>query len=64
MTDFDKYIEEASSNVGIENKIDEKVKNKIEEALLIAKETGKSFFTSLYELLEAEKNETKGNNRK
>lgn len=64
MEDFDKMLYEASSNVKVENKIDDDTINIIKEALLQSKETGKSFFSSLCELMEMEQNERKNNNRK
>ncbi len=64
MEEFDKILYEATSNVKVENKIDDNTINIIKEALIKSRETGKSFFTSLYELMEKEKNERKNNNRK
>ena len=64
MEEFDKILYEATSNVKVENKIDNNTINTIKEALMKSRETGKSFFTSLYELMEKEKNERKNNNRK
>lgn len=64
MEDFDKMLYEASSNVKVENKIDDDTINIIKEALLQSKETEKSFFSSLCELVEMEQNERKNNNRK
>lgn len=64
MEEFDKTLYEATSNVKVENKIDDNTINIIKEALIKSRETGKSFFTSLYELMEKEKNERKNNNRK
>ncbi len=64
MEEFDKTLYEATSNVKVENKIGDNTINIIKEALIKSRETGKSFFTSLYELMEKEKNERKNNNRK
>ena len=64
MENLDKYLKEASSNVKVENKIDDNTINIIKEALLQSKETGKSFFSSLCELVEMKQNERENNNRK
>lgn len=61
---IDKYLKEASSNVMVENKIDDNSVDIIKEALLKSKTNGKSFFSSLCELVEIEKNERKSHNRK
>ena len=61
---LDKYLIEASSNVKVENKIDDNTINIIKEALLQSQKNGKSFFSSLCELVEMDKNERKNNNRR
>lgn len=64
MEGLDKYLKEATSNVKVENKIDDDAIEIIKSALIQAKKNGKSFLTTLYEIIGDEKNERKNYNRR
>lgn len=64
MEELDKYLKEATSNVKVENKIDDDAIEIIKSALIQAKKNGKSFLTTLYEIIGDEKNERKNYNRR
>lgn len=58
MEGFNQALNEAMANSSVEQKpLNKEEIDIINQALLIAKQTGKSFFTSLYELTEQIKNE-------
>lgn len=64
MEGLDKNLKEATSNVKVENKIDDDAIEIIKSALIQAKKNGKSFLTTLYEIIGDEKNERKNYNRR
>lgn len=64
MEELDKNLKEATSNVKVENKIDDDAIEIIKSALIQAKKNGKSFLTTLYEIIGDEKNERKNYNRR
>lgn len=65
MKDFDNALNEAMANSSVENEpLNPEEIDIIKQALEIADRTGKSFFTSLYELTEQMKNEKQRNKSK